>query len=527
MRITGRAVAVLLFAVAGALGAAPAGAWNAPGRIAWPAGGPSGGERRPYSAAVQLPDGTIAIASSRTGDPLSLRWLAEDGGELRGPVRVALPPFPPTWSASPIALLGQEGGRLVAALTAPVDPLRTLLVGLRADGTLDPSFGADGLVTSRATPGGVALAPDDRIVLGGRRGGRWTIERLTADGIPDPTWGGDGLLAVPGAGGRDAGGQAVAMLPDGRIVALGTVGRATTALARLLADGRADPSFHGGRLLRPGLPAAFALAALPDGTAAVGTLGGIARVTPTGEPDAGFARGGTATTGGSRPWSLVAARGSLLAYRPPGFAPFPGRDAVTGEVREVAPTGLGRRIRVRTGFGGGYLGARAADGFDLQQLLPLRSGGWLALGATGVIRIRGHDAGLEETSAFQGAAAALDGRFAPDTAFAADPSPPPAARVASLQLERGRGSFPDRLLVRLRSSVPALVRARIALPGGGALVAALPAYTAGVSLAEVFLAERVARRLRTGVTVGVRLRLRDVLGRRARRASTVTIRRAT
>jgi len=130
---------------------------------------------------------------------------------------------------------------------------------LLADGTPDPTFSDDGFATvpdagAKEWAGAVALAPDGSVVVGGftSNGARAYVARLTPVGAPDPTFDGDGLRLVGGATYfRDI--RAVAVQPDGKVVATGSYAGTTGApVYRLRADGSDDPAFGGGEVDIPG-----------------------------------------------------------------------------------------------------------------------------------------------------------------------------------------------------------------------------------------------------------------------------------
>jgi uncharacterized delta-60 repeat protein len=131
-----------------------------------------------------------------------------------------------------------QGGRLAVARYLP-------------DGSLDPSFGAGGLVISDAEgglyPRDVSIDEAGRIVLAGmgvRR--RPTVARLLSDGRFDPTFGGDGIVGFEGV--LDV--EALAVDSVGRIVLAGSGNSGEGldpdfAVARLLPDGAPDRSLAG------------------------------------------------------------------------------------------------------------------------------------------------------------------------------------------------------------------------------------------------------------------------------------------
>jgi uncharacterized delta-60 repeat protein len=121
-------------------------------------------------------------------------------------------------------------------------------------GRLDRSFGQGGLARtglgSNAYAGGIALARDGKVVVGGNVlvpvadvGGsssspNFLVARFTAGGAPDRSFSGDGVLTTQmGSRVYDSEGNDVALQRDGRIVIAGFAGRdGGTAVARYLAN---------------------------------------------------------------------------------------------------------------------------------------------------------------------------------------------------------------------------------------------------------------------------------------------------
>ncbi|MFD7261650.1 delta-60 repeat domain-containing protein [Streptomyces sp. NPDC059874] len=103
-------------------------------------------------------------------------------------------------------------------------------VATAAPGDLDPTFGGDGKVitdvTGYETTGGMAVQPDGKIVTVGRANFEETstdfaLVRYNTDGSPDTGFGGgDGIVTTDFDFGNDEG-VAVALQPDGKIVAVG------------------------------------------------------------------------------------------------------------------------------------------------------------------------------------------------------------------------------------------------------------------------------------------------------------------
>jgi uncharacterized delta-60 repeat protein len=157
------------------------------------------------------------------------------------------------------AIAVQPDGRIVLAGTAD-DQLA--LVRLAPDGQLDPSFGRGGVSiagpAARSSVGeGLVVGPDGAIVVVGSAktsGSFWdmVVVRFDALGLMDSAFGPGGvaILSLGHTGGRTNGlGGAVDLMPDGRIVATGSVDRTRRDydfhVARLLPDGSLDPSFAG------------------------------------------------------------------------------------------------------------------------------------------------------------------------------------------------------------------------------------------------------------------------------------------
>src|SRR5262249_26455411 len=140
---------------------------------------------------------------------------------------------------------------------------------------------------------------------------RFALARYLPNGLPDPSFGVGGQVTTTDVGqGTDAGGFAVAIQKDGRIVVAGsaTVPSGNEfGLARYLPDGSLDPTFGSGGTLSAGLPGA------DDGANAVVILKGgkilcagwtrlvkqdfaLARFNKDGTPDSSFGVGGFIAT---------------------------------------------------------------------------------------------------------------------------------------------------------------------------------------------------------------------------------------
>ena len=219
----------------------------------------------------------------------------------------------------------QTDGRIVVAGFATTGAgLDFALVRYRADGSLDPSFGAGGRVTTDFAGGddnafGLAIQSDGRIVVAGvavnaRTDGDFALVRYRADGSLDPSFGAGGRVTTDFAGGYDEA-DGLSIQGDGRIVVSG--GRdlvedtsGAFALARYQANGSLDTSFGAyGKVTTEftgGLDQAYAVTVQPDGrivaagaAAFVLNVSGdfaLARYRANGSLDPAFGTGGTVVT---------------------------------------------------------------------------------------------------------------------------------------------------------------------------------------------------------------------------------------
>lgn len=144
------------------------------------------------------------------------------------------------------------------------------LVAYDASGARDARFGTAGVVPVSFQGGGgeeaygLALQPDGKLLVTGRARAavnlpfRMAVRRFDADGTPDAGFGTGGLATIDpyaslGADSRNHYAYRALVAPDGRILVAGvatllsstTELRTNTAVVRLLADGRLDPSFAG------------------------------------------------------------------------------------------------------------------------------------------------------------------------------------------------------------------------------------------------------------------------------------------
>jgi uncharacterized delta-60 repeat protein len=97
-------------------------------------------------------------------------------------------------------MLIQPDGRIVVACGL-AGPRRFGVARYDVDGVLDPTFGEDGKVRTRFRAGSsaqaVARQRDGKIVAAGSAGGDFALARYAAGGTLDPSFGGDGRVTTP------------------------------------------------------------------------------------------------------------------------------------------------------------------------------------------------------------------------------------------------------------------------------------------------------------------------------------------
>jgi uncharacterized delta-60 repeat protein len=186
----------------------------------------------------------------------------------------------------------------------------------RPDGTPNPGFGTGGIVSTDILGGGdqanaVAVQPDGKLVVAGfatRNGidGDFALVRYKPDGTLDQSFGTNGVVTTDlGTRGDDA--RALLIQPDGRIVVAGTADE-DIALARYTPAGQLDATFgHGGTTITDlgSEDVANGIALTPDGEIEVAgfTLGAhvdrdflLARYRADGSLDTSFADQGAVKT---------------------------------------------------------------------------------------------------------------------------------------------------------------------------------------------------------------------------------------
>lgn len=221
-----------------------------------------GGNDVAWATAVQR-NGRIVVAGM-SGKMSALARYLGDGrldpsfgrrGKLLTPFRV---PYTPAGAAGSLVL--QRDGNLIVAASGDG---RFTLVRYLANGRLDSSFGVGGKVLTSfdhpcAYPGwgdnarAVAVQADGKIVAAGQSCADGAFARYLPDGRLDTSFGHSGKLLIPTQFGDFAAVSALALQPDGKVVATIESGPkdAPATIVRLTSRGLLDPSFgRGGRTL--------------------------------------------------------------------------------------------------------------------------------------------------------------------------------------------------------------------------------------------------------------------------------------
>ena len=214
-------------------------------------------------------------------DQLALARFNADGSlntafGTNGTGKVVLP-FTPEDAAYAMAY---QSGKIVLGGVGTDPAVGDVMEAARfnSDGTVDSGFGANGAVVVEADldshAQAVAMQPDGKVVVAGMADNGqqdvFALVRYNADGVPDDTFGIGGRVAA--APGSDDGANAIAIQPNGAILAAGYSSNGHDddfAVLRYTANGTPDTSFNGTGQVRIAVGAsndlARAVALQPDG----------------------------------------------------------------------------------------------------------------------------------------------------------------------------------------------------------------------------------------------------------------------
>jgi uncharacterized delta-60 repeat protein len=238
---------------------------------------PSASSDAVASAMTLQEDGKILVAGETGFDFVLLRYLPNGSlDQTFGSGGIVTTALSGPAQANAVALQGD--GKIVLAGYVQTDPVgpgyEFALARYDADGSLDPTFGSGGVVTTSIGNileadlpyGGIAYAvaiqPDGKVDVGGSDlipwpdRGKFALVRYNADGSLDSSFGDGGKVATsfgygppenPTEDGDSV--RSLALQPDGKIVAAGEsqfgphTEQYAVALARYLSDGSLDPAF--------------------------------------------------------------------------------------------------------------------------------------------------------------------------------------------------------------------------------------------------------------------------------------------
>jgi uncharacterized delta-60 repeat protein len=273
-------------------------------------------------AVAGQPDGKLVLAGQSGASALPLAPLIvrlNEDGTLDGSFGLGgLVLLPPGGYFYDVAL--QPDGRIVAAGSQGED---FLIARFSADGTLDPTFGSGGIVTldlgsEYDVVRTLFLLADERIVVIGSGGidpeaDGIAVARYQPNGTLDASFGADGVVTIVDRGHGFAG----AVESDGKVLATSSIPAGTfsdeLAVTRLESDGSVDATFgDDGTFHASVLDQAIyypRVIVQPDGAAVlVASLNFnssvVYRLADDGTPDVGFAENGSRVFHGRYIWSF-------------------------------------------------------------------------------------------------------------------------------------------------------------------------------------------------------------------------------
>ncbi|MEU2235927.1 calcium-binding protein [Streptomyces vietnamensis] len=222
----------------------------------------------------------------------------------------------------------------------------------------------------------IAVQPDGKIIAAGKPGGDgFALVRLDTFGNFDPSLGGDGTVVAgftstsPQGGGGIA--RSMALQPDGKIVAVGYVGNTAfdIGVARYNSNGTLDTTFSGDGMVTAdfgGTEFGNAVAVQPDGKILAAGSGGLGyallRYNADGTPDAGFGTAGRTSVASPGDGGLAYA----MALQQDNKIVLAGRadDPNSSEANDFGLVRFQPNGTVDTGFGGDGFVVTGFNDFD-------------------------------------------------------------------------------------------------------------------------------------------------------------------
>jgi uncharacterized delta-60 repeat protein len=269
----------------------------------------------PGQSVVIQPDKKIIVAGAGNAQLLLARYNPDGSLDSSfGTGGRSSIPLGATSDSGRSAVFQPDGKIVVTGYLFTNSAVKAEVIRCLPNGALDPSFDGDGRVTlavgQSAIGTAVAVQPDGKIVLAGYTetpSPSAFVARFDAAGVPDPAFDGDGLVLPPLGNGAQA--RAIALQADGKIVVAGIASQDFFVL-RYNNDGSPDNSFDDDGVatvsLSTGYDQANAVAIQPDGRiVAAGTSldtannqyrFAIARFSVNGAPDVSLAGSGKVAT---------------------------------------------------------------------------------------------------------------------------------------------------------------------------------------------------------------------------------------
>ena len=291
----------------------------------WYQSGTWSGDEIPHAVALQA-DGRIVVAGrtqqSETNTDFALARYTSAGTRdaTWSGDGVSNSDFGGSDEEARAVVVQADGQLVVAGASNAMGTPDFAIARYRSDGSLDTTFAQDGYALfefgsaqdDRAWD--LAIQADGRLVVVGETGTsrnrQFAVARLLSNGTLDTSFGGDGLVTTSIGGTIDIP-RAVAIQPDGKIVVAGETNRnfgssnVDFALVRYNADGNLDTSFGTGGIVTTDFwyitDRAYDVRILTNGHIMVGGManGGsfaVACYRPDGTPDALFGAAGWRTT---------------------------------------------------------------------------------------------------------------------------------------------------------------------------------------------------------------------------------------
>ncbi len=328
-------------------------------------------------AALQA-DGKIIIAGSAEtsgNNPFALLRLHPNGsldttfGTNGRVVTVETSP------GSVYGLVVQSDGKIVAGglVFSPTNNLLNL-VRYNTDGSIDLTYGANGIVSisvgpgqyaSAPTMGGLIGLPGGKVLAAVGQGSSFVLRRFNSDGSLDGSFGGGGVASA--SVGSTAHVNRVALQPDGKIIVVGSAfvdSRYQAVIVRFLAGGNLDLTFNGDGQAHLSLTSvsteAKGVAIAPDGAIIYcgqfeypfggGTGTFVARLNPDG-------------TNAGNTFETLALTWSDVAVQADGrFIAVGGQ--ITGTNLAAKVTRYFSNLGPDSSFGGGIVSTQLSSGYD-------------------------------------------------------------------------------------------------------------------------------------------------------------------